>query len=85
MKPKDGIKEIIQSRCMPGIICRWGTGHIGGERLGYNPDRRNSKTEITADLKALEEKAMHTDNPKKRADLKEACDNFAEANEDLLR
>lgn len=84
-KSKDNIKEIIESHCMPGIICHWGTGIVGGERVGYRPDRNDPKTEITADLKALEEKAIHTDNPKKRAELKEAVVNFTESNEDLLK
>jgi hypothetical protein len=79
------IKEILESGCAPGIICRWGTGRVSGERVGYDLYNRNPKREITADLKALEEKAIHTDNLKKRADLKEACDMFAEANEDVLR
>ena len=68
-----------------GIVCRWGTGIVGGKRTGYIDGVDNPQTEIRADMKALEEKAQHADNPKKRHEHKEALKNFAESHEDILR
>jgi len=66
------------------VICRWGTGFVGGERVGYIPGVDNPPTEIKADMKALEEKKMHEDNPAKRKDLAVALNRFAEAHKDIL-
>ena len=54
------------------------------DRAGYHPEKNNPKEEIRADLKALEDKAMHTTNLKKHRQLKEALANFTEAHEDIL-
>ena len=66
------------------VICRWGTGFVAGERVGYIPGVDDPETEIKADMKALEEKQMHEDNPAKRKDLRLALSRFAEAHEDIL-
>lgn len=67
------------------VICHWGSGVIGGERQGYIPGVDDPQTEIRADMKALEEKRMHTDDPQKRYKLGETENNFAEAHGDILR
>lgn len=66
------------------VICRWGTGFVGDERVGYIPGVDNPVKEIKADMKALKEKQMHEDNPAKRKDLTLALNRFAEAHEDVL-
>lgn len=66
------------------VICRWGTGFVGGDRKGYIPGVDNPATEIKADMEALEEKRAHEDNPAKRKDLALALNRFAEAHEDVL-
>lgn len=67
------------------VICRWGTGFVGDERVGYIPGVDNPAKEIKADMRALEEKQMHEDDPAKRKDLILALNRFAEANEDALK
>lgn len=68
-----------------GVICRWGTGVVGGERVGYIPGTDNPVKEVKADMKALEEKLQHVDKPKKRQEYKKALASFSEAHEDILR
>ena len=67
------------------VICHWGTGYVGGDRIGYIPGVDNPAREIKADMKALEEKQTHEDNPAKRKDLTLALSRFAEAHEDVLK
>lgn len=67
------------------VICRWGTGFVGGDRKGYIPGVDNPATEIKADMEALEEKRAHEDNPAKRKDFTLALNRFAEAHEDILK
>lgn len=67
------------------VICRWGTGFVGGDRVGYIPGVDDPATEIKADMNALKEKQMHEDNPVKRKDLALALSRFTEANEDILK
>jgi len=84
--PQAGCDGVMTRVYTPvAIICHWGTGVVGGERIGYKPGIDDPVTEIRADMKALEEKAQHTDDPKKRHDHKEAIKSFAEAHEDILR
>lgn len=78
-----GIARRIFSRV--GIVCRWGTGIVAGQRVGYINGVDDPQTEIRADMKALEEKAEHADDPKKRHEYKEALGNFTEAHEDIVR
>lgn len=78
-----GIARRVFSRI--AVVCHWGTGRVGGERVGYKPGIDDPVTEVRADMKALEEKAQHTDDPKKRHEHKEAIKSFAEAHEDILR
>lgn len=78
-----GIARRIFSKV--GVVCRWGTGIVGKQRVGYTDGVDDPEKEIRADMKALEEKAQHADDPKKRHDYKEALGNFTEAHEEILR
>ena len=78
-----GIAKRIFSKV--GVVCRWGTGIVSKQRVGYISGVDDPKTEIRADMKALEEKAQHADSPKERQKHKEALGNFAEAHEEILR